>query len=408
MPLDQSAARRHQTAIASFTVFAVQSRQISATRARAVDVAAEALSVPMAALIRHTGEHQAVVAHARGRLRWSPKAPFESDAGALTDGPSWRPIALSDADRADAGAPGSTLSVPVPVEGLPWGRLLTRAVAPNAFTPADAEALTMIAAVLGAAIERDLVDRAQEAVAGCGRFALQHDVADTAQHVVAVLHHLLQTRWAALARAHPERTTLQIAEAAGAIRAGEEWSPQAPSGPTASAPVMRDGQLWGRLLVGDLGHRRFTPREEKVVDALARILTSAVDRSDQPQAHRQGPNAPAPASLTEVALLDGQGVIVWVNQAWMDFCRDNGGDPERTGVGVSYLRCIDAARDPVADQVGRAIQDALRGDLPAPQSVIIPCHRPGQARWYDLLVSSRLADGGACLGATVTLSPRMP
>lgn len=105
MPLDQSAPRRHQAAIASFTVFAVQSRQISATRARAVDVVAEALSVPMAALIRRVGEHQAVVVYARGRLRWSPKTPFEVDAATLADGPSWRPIPLSDADR-DGALPG--------------------------------------------------------------------------------------------------------------------------------------------------------------------------------------------------------------------------------------------------------------------------------------------------------------
>ncbi len=405
MALDQSASRRHQAAIASFTVFAVQSRQISATRARAVDVAAEALSMPMAALIRRTGEHQAVVEHARGRLRWLPKVPFEIDAETLSDGPSRRPISLSDADL-DGPPPGSVLSVPVPVEGLPWGRLVAWSIDPGAFTLQDTEALTMIAAVLGAAIERDQIDQAQEAVADCGRFALQHDVAATAQHVVSVLQHLLQTAWAALARAHPERTTLQITEAAGAVRRGEEWSPQAPSGPTASAPVLRDGQEWGRLLVGDLGHRRFTPHEEEVVGAMARILTSALGRADRPQAQAGRP--PTPASLTEVALLDDQGVIVWVNQAWTDFCRENGGDPDRTGVGVSYLRCVDAARDPVSEQVGRAIRAALRGDLPAPQSVIIPCHRPGQARWYDLLVSSRLADGGACLGATVTLSPRMP
>src|SRR5664279_2993400 len=37
------------------------------------------------------------------------------------------------------------------------------------------------------------------------------------------------------------------------------------------------------------------------------------------------------SSSTEVALLDGSGTIVWVNRQWVAFCRDNDGDPARTG-----------------------------------------------------------------------------
>ena len=108
----------------------------------------------------------------------------------------------------------------------------------------------------------------------------------------------------------------------------------------------------------------------------------------------------------EVALLDRDGVIAWVNQAWQAFAAANGGDPGRTGRGVSYLQaCAAAGDDPVAQEVAGAIRAALAGDLPGPLTVEVPCHSPVTERWFDVLISSRLDDHGRCLGATVTLSP---
>jgi PAS domain S-box-containing protein len=112
------------------------------------------------------------------------------------------------------------------------------------------------------------------------------------------------------------------------------------------------------------------------------------------------------ACVVEVALLDRSGVIVSVNDAWTAFAEANGGDPDRTGVGVSYLQvCTQLPGDPFARRVASAIRTALGGGLPAPVQVALPCHTPDAARWFDVLVSSRFDDRGACLGATVTLSP---
>ncbi len=107
----------------------------------------------------------------------------------------------------------------------------------------------------------------------------------------------------------------------------------------------------------------------------------------------------------EVALLDRDGVIAWANQAWQAFAAANGGDPARTGSGVSYLQaCAAAGDDPVAAEVADAIRSALAGDLPGPLTVEVPCHSPATERWFDVLISSRFDDQGRCLGATVTLS----
>ncbi len=107
----------------------------------------------------------------------------------------------------------------------------------------------------------------------------------------------------------------------------------------------------------------------------------------------------------EIALLDGDGVIVWVNHAWQAFAAANGGDPDRTGTGVSYLDvCAAAPNDPGSAQVDAAIRRALTGDLPGALTVEVPCHSPDTARWFDLLISPRRDDDGQSVGATVTLS----
>jgi len=106
----------------------------------------------------------------------------------------------------------------------------------------------------------------------------------------------------------------------------------------------------------------------------------------------------------EVALLDGRGVIVSVNHAWKSFAATNGGDPARTGAGMSYLEICAGADDPCTRQVDSAIRTALAGALPAPLRVEVPCHAPDVSRWFDVLISSRFDDDARCLGATVTLS----
>jgi len=176
------------------------------------------------------------------------------------------------------------------------------------------------------------------------------------------------------------------------------------------APITVDGYPWGQLIVADRAERGFTPEEVDVVCRVADLTAAAIERSRQERARIAGATLSAfppsaPGSATEVAVLDRTGVIMWVNQAWLDFARDNGGDPARTGVGMSYLECCDASPDPTADEVADAIRTAVRGELPAPMHVRIPCHSPTRPRWYDVLVSSRVDGSGRCQGATVTLSP---
>lgn len=197
-----------------------------------------------------------------------------------------------------------------------------------------------------------------------------------------------------------------------------------------SVRVIVGGQTWGRLLVADDEVREFGPEAEEVLRMVAAVLSAALERdrvhppaalvTPSTEPGTEGPEraaeptardtrsgfggAPA-ASVTEVALLDRDGVIVWVNAVWQAFCTANDGDPDQCGVGLSYLEVCEQAGDPFSLDVAAAIRAAVQGQLPAPMRIVIPCHGPDLDRWFDVLVSSRLGDRGTCLGATVTLSP---
>jgi anti-anti-sigma factor len=107
----------------------------------------------------------------------------------------------------------------------------------------------------------------------------------------------------------------------------------------------------------------------------------------------------------EVALLDRDGVIVWVNDEWRSFAAANGGDLSRSGTGASYVDiCAAAGDDPTVIAVAAAIRGALSGRLPDPVKVEVPCHSPRIGRWFDMMISARHGDNGRLLGATVTFS----
>ena len=303
----------------------------------------------------------------------------------------------------------------------------------------------MVAAVLGAAVERDRVERGMDALAAFGRFALESDnVSATIEQALDVVRQLVAVPTGALVRLVPDHgTVLRLVQAFGPVglQPGEEVTvtpslvdsvlgrdpliisdrrtddrfaarPASAAGGWIAclAPsVQIDGRVWGRLVATDVRARAFAASEVELVSSVANLLAAALQRSLH-ESLGYAPILPAARSgesarqALEVALLDRAGVIIWVNQAWKDFCRDNDGDLDRAGVGISYLDCCEAAADPVADDVAAAIRAAARGELPAPMRILIPCHSPRTDRWYDVLVSSRLNDDGTCLGATITLS----
>jgi len=90
--------------------------------------------------------------------------------------------------------------------------------------------------------------------------------------------------------------------------------------------------------------------------------------------------------VSNIAVLDADGAIIFVNEAWKQYARENG-DPGlvSTGVGVNYLRvCRMAAKDdPSLKETVRSIQHVITGHIPQ-YFEEYPCHSPHKKRWFLL------------------------
>ncbi len=103
-----------------------------------------------------------------------------------------------------------------------------------------------------------------------------------------------------------------------------------------------------------------------------------------------------------VAVLDTQGDIVMVNQAWRTFAACNGDAAlQSTGVGANYLdacRQAMASGDAYARTAAESLARVLRGELRT-FTLEYPCDAPDEPRWFVMHVA---ALGGAQPGAVVS------
>ena len=95
-----------------------------------------------------------------------------------------------------------------------------------------------------------------------------------------------------------------------------------------------------------------------------------------------------------VALVDAQGAIVSVNEAWRRFARENSLPAPAGGVGSNYLEVCDRVQGeetPFARDVATGMRAVLRGELPS-YSVEYACHSPDVQRWFVMMVSPLLGE----------------
>ena len=94
-----------------------------------------------------------------------------------------------------------------------------------------------------------------------------------------------------------------------------------------------------------------------------------------------------------IALLDSQGLIISVNEAWQRFDGANAIQCPGHGIGVNYLEVCDNARGDDASEANRVaagIRSVLGGALKS-FSTEYPCHSPTAQRWF-LMTVTPLAD----------------
>ncbi|MDD5276581.1 MAG: GGDEF domain-containing protein [Methylovulum sp.] len=88
----------------------------------------------------------------------------------------------------------------------------------------------------------------------------------------------------------------------------------------------------------------------------------------------------------QLAIIDNQAFITFVNESWMKFYVENGGNPNYQWLGRNYLKVCEASHfngDVLAIDAITGIKSVLQGDRPA-FSFEYPCHSPNTQRWFIL------------------------
>ncbi|MCC4115831.1 PAS domain S-box protein [Aromatoleum toluclasticum] len=92
----------------------------------------------------------------------------------------------------------------------------------------------------------------------------------------------------------------------------------------------------------------------------------------------------------QIAVLDGDGMIVAVNEPWRRFAIENGVEPGKpapnTDVGTSYLAICGASDNGASGGASDGIRAVLDGRLPS-FSLEYPCHSPHAQRWFTMTVN---------------------
>jgi PAS domain S-box-containing protein len=128
--------------------------------------------------------------------------------------------------------------------------------------------------------------------------------------------------------------------------------------PTGETVLLQEAQA--RLLRSETEARRLLATQTTILDAL--------------QAH--------------IALIDGKGAILFVNEAWRQFAEGNALLDSNYCVGQNYIRICEQARGECAGQaheIADGIRRVLRKEL-AQFSLQYPCHSPQEKRWFRVRV----------------------
>lgn len=134
-----------------------------------------------------------------------------------------------------------------------------------------------------------------------------------------------------------------------------------------------------------------------IANAVANVLQrkyaeSALEQSDQLK------GAILSSLPAQVAVLDRAGTIISVNDAWMEFGRENGADVTRIGTGTNYLAACRGGARAGFSEAGAAvhvIEAACRGER-TDQQIEYSCDSTDRQRWFLMRAEPlRRSEGGA-------------
>ena len=152
--------------------------------------------------------------------------------------------------------------------------------------------------------------------------------------------------------------------------------------------VLRSGQVRHVREAGQVFFDELTGRPLRIVGSVHDITESRAAVEALRESERFV-RAALDGLTAHIAILDEQGVILAVNEAWRAFAVANDLAWERGGEGVNYLAVCDQVRGAGAGDaqaVAAAIRDLLEGRRTGYEAEY-PCHSPTERRWFLIRVT---------------------
>lgn len=108
---------------------------------------------------------------------------------------------------------------------------------------------------------------------------------------------------------------------------------------------------------------------------------------------------------SQIAVLDSDGAIVWVNRAWREFAEQNGCPRDDAYATDNYLHVCQSAQanDPLAASAEEGVRAVLEGEA-LRFSLEYPCHSPEEERWFVMFVTPM--EGGGAVVNHVNITER--
>lgn len=130
---------------------------------------------------------------------------------------------------------------------------------------------------------------------------------------------------------------------------------------------------------------------------IGRDITPLKDIEIQLRESERFARATVDALSAHIAILDENGVILSVNEAWREYAETNNANLSAVSTGVNYLKVLEsidpASNDaPMAQAVFKGIQAVLQGQQ-SMFSIEYPCHTTKQKHWFLMRVTRFTGEG---------------
>lgn len=110
----------------------------------------------------------------------------------------------------------------------------------------------------------------------------------------------------------------------------------------------------------------------------------------------------------QIAVLDNEGKLIAVNEAWKRFAQENGSEGSSPGLGENYMHVCHKAcleNDGRTPEVLAGIQSVLDG-IQSSFTLEYPCHSPQEERWFLMTVTPLQGELGGAVIAHTNISKR--